>query len=657
MAAEEHLDPEAGLTRRRLLLLAGSTGASLLAARAVLQGDGKPTPALDRSTRVAPTPTAGRAVTEPAPAGEATPGLARWSDPATWGGRVPGEHDVATVARSVQLDVDARVAGVTIPAGGALVFEPGRSRALETTGNVVVEGLLNMSPVSPAVVHRLVFAGIDEARFVGGGNAVLASDVGLWVMGEGVVDTAGSPKLAWARTEGAVPKGAREIRLDNEPLGWQVGDEIAITPTLGPEVEDHWEAYDTVTVTAINGRVVTLGAPTAFEHPAVAIGNGVVRTAEVLNLSRNVAIEGTATGRSHVFLLSTRSQTLRHTLLRHMGPRTGSGQGEFVPGRYAIHFHVAEDGPRGSVVEGAVGRDCGSHTFVTHFSHGVTWRDCITHDTLEEAYWWDPKAKETGTPAVPSNEVLYERCVASRMMIGSRRFRLAGFFLGAGTGSVARDCVAVGMEGSGYHWPSSSQGLWGFEDCLSHNNKADGIFVWQNTDRPHVIKRFTCYHNAGFGVNHGAYKNGYVYDDGILYGNGKGSVSVKALSQAGGQTLRFSGLACDAAGLTDYNVVIPDHVLATEQPAEFVGCSFRGHRVAAFGFTGEGKHGHRFDLVDNSYEGKEFWLGSEIPEDSLIRVQDPVRGSILLQRIDRPGAPNEAWQASVRPIPPFSTPS
>ena len=85
-----------------------------------------------------------------------------WSDVASWGGAVPGPNDVATVSGSVVLDVSARVAGVIIEPGGALIFEPTNSVALESSGNVVVKGLLTMRP-STSAVHRLVYVDVDEA--------------------------------------------------------------------------------------------------------------------------------------------------------------------------------------------------------------------------------------------------------------------------------------------------------------------------------------------------------------------------------------------------------------------------------------------------------------------------------------------------------------
>jgi hypothetical protein len=107
--------------------------------------------------------------------------------------------------------------GFRVPAGKVLTFDPNVSTTVRVGANVVVEGTLRMKPASPQVVHRLVFEGIDEARFVGGGMDVLESDIGLWVIGSGVLDIAGSPKVAWNRT-GIDPT-------------WLPTDELRVTPT------------------------------------------------------------------------------------------------------------------------------------------------------------------------------------------------------------------------------------------------------------------------------------------------------------------------------------------------------------------------------------------------------------------------------------------
>jgi hypothetical protein len=148
-------------------------------------------------TTTTPSPTT-TTTTGPQPA---TPsgGGSRWSDPKSWSNGVPGAGDVAVVSRRILLDLDTQVAGVVIDPAGELVFDPAASRTLRSTGNVVVRGRLTMRPSSVAQEHQLTFQGVNEAKFVGGGMDVMASDVGLWVVDAGVLDLEGAPRRAWTR--------------------------------------------------------------------------------------------------------------------------------------------------------------------------------------------------------------------------------------------------------------------------------------------------------------------------------------------------------------------------------------------------------------------------------------------------------------------------
>lgn len=348
---------------------------------------------------------------------------------------------------------------------------------VETPRNVIVRGTLRMRPGS-----TLRFTGVDESRFVGGGMDPLESDVGLWVVDAGVLDIQGSPRAGWNRT-GTDPS-------------WQAGDEIRVAP--------------------VSGR----GSDLAF--PAFAPGSPVPQVpgcppAEVMNLTRDVVIEGTPTGRSHIFIRSSRPQTIRHCLIRHMGP-TGK------LGRYPLHFHHCGDGSRGSLVEGVVVRDSGFRAFVPHMSHGITFRDCVAYTVKSHAYWWDPPDA--------SHDVRFEHCLAAKVISwwesgeGGEKFRLTAFFLGIGDGNACVDCAAVAVGGeadsNGFQWPESGSGRWLFEDCVAHNNWANGIFVWDNNGTGHVIDRFVGYRNGYNGIDHGAYVNGYVYRDCLLVESGTG---------------------------------------------------------------------------------------------------------------------------------------
>jgi hypothetical protein len=663
-------DEQRRLSRRRFLVVGGAVGAvgvaGAAAALASRDGGGAAAPTtVDHSQHqpaASPTATTGRPAT--------VAGAKPWSDPDTWPKGVPGRGDVAVVTRRIVLDTDARVAGVTVEPGGELIFQPSASRALHSTGNVVVKGRLVMRPASAEVDHLLVFEGVDEGRMVGGGMDVVKADVGLWVMGAGTLDLAGTGRRAWTRLTGAVAAGTTRLTLKDAPTGWRPGDELLVAPTLAPDQADNWTAYSAAKVKSVSGRSVTLDQPTSFAHAAVDVvtdaGAGRVQTAEVLNLTRNVRIEGTPGHRSHVFVRSSSPQKVKGVAIRHVGPRKKAEEfTELVLGRYGLHLHMCGDGSRGSEVEGVVIRDAGNHTFVPHLSNGIAFRDCISHNTFEDAFWWDG-APDTRTPGSPSHDILYERCVASLVQYDPpfRGFTLTGFSLGRGNGNVIRDSVAVGIQGdtnaAGFQWPEGGEGIWKFERNIAHNNANHGIFTWQNTGKLHVITSFTAYHNAGAGISHGAYNNRYTYRDSTLFGNRGGALIVHADSWGGPDTpLQFLNLACHGASQSEYLVTAPRHHGANEfPPPRFVASTFTGATQAAFAWLYDGNDGPStneiVDIVNCSFKGNPFLLGPKIGAESRIRVQDKVHGSIILRRADQSsGRSVKQWNARVEQNPRF----
>lgn len=583
--------------------------------------------------------------------------LRRWSDPSVWGGKIPGPGDTAKISGPMLLDIDGNVAGVVIEPNGSLTFDPNKSRTLTSKGNVIVRGRLTMRPKNAAVVHSLEITGASEGAFKGGGAIPLASDVGLWVVGNGVLDAVGSAKRAWTRATGAVGKGATSVSLKDVPSGWRAGDEIVITPTGSPKTTKHYAAFDEAKVSSVSGRTIRLSKSTAYAHPAVAVGGGKTFTAEVLNLTRNVRIEGRQGHRVHVFINSRKKQTLKYIAVRHVGPRQGD---DGVLGRYGIHFHMVGGYSRGSLVQGAVVRNAGHHAFVAHASHGVTFRDCVSHDTMSAAYWWDMG------PEHVTKDLLYERCVASKVTVGSvGQFRHTGFALGFGGANRALGCVAVGVTGtknaSGFHWPepvgvfgkdNPNESVWGFVDCVAHNNKVNGIFVWQNNPGKSVIDRFVAYHNGRAGIEHGAYRNVYQYRNSTVYGNGEAGVMVAAVS---GQAvpLAFTNMLFDGAGLNDYAITFSKHNAKGSQPTQVRGCTFKGYKKAAFSIF-ENKNADNVDVVGCAFGGNEFWLADKIEPATVVRVQDAKLGSIALRPKGQPGTFHPEWNASVSDIANFA---
>ncbi|MFI1524289.1 hypothetical protein [Kitasatospora cineracea] len=669
-----HRRPPVG-RRRMLTWLAAGTAAALgggAVLRQSLAGADEPAGAAAARTGTATPAGHPHGTGAPPPAAGSPPPSARppvldtggrkWSDAKGWGGRPPGPGSAVRITDRVVLDADAEVGSLLVEPGGSLVFAADRTLTLASAGNVEVRGVLALAP-DAAHTHTLRFPHVDEHRFAGGGMTVVDSDTGLWVTGQGYLRLDGAPRTAWVRAAADLGPGDTALKLAAAPDGWQPGDELAVTPTAPPDTADFSTAYDLVTVARVDGATVTLTGPLRHAHPRVATGGGATFGAEVLNLSRNVRIEGTAQGRAHVHLTSSRPPDVRHAALRWLGPRAdgkdswdGKPVTEPVLGRYGLHFHMLLDTSRGTVVEGVVVRDTGSHAFVPHASHGITFRGCISHDTWEDAYWWDGPI-DTRTPQGPSNDIAYDGCVASRTVFepNPRAYRLTGFSLGAGTGSSARDCVAVGVQGatgaSGYEWPETSEGVWTFERCLAHNNLQNGIFVWLNAEHHHTVTQYAAYHNGGWGIEHGAYLNDFDYTASVLYGNAAGGIAVHALGRDKGTV--FDGLLIDAAGQSDYAVTTLKHQLAGEA-VTLSRSRLTGYRKAgvAFRATGDGKPDDIavLDCAFGGPPGSELWLDPDAPDPTRILFRPAGQAqTVALGKGGGPGLAGTPWNATTTP--------
>ncbi|MGH2784111.1 MAG: hypothetical protein ACRDJ1_02510 [Actinomycetota bacterium] len=646
---------DGALSRRRLLFLGAAGTLGVVFARILDPFKGSEAPGLQAhgpTHTPTPEPSEGESPSNATVRGAV---LTRWSDPATWNGKLPGPGDIAKINSPVLLDMDPSVGGVEIGPAGSLTFDPNKSHTLTSKGNVIVRGRLTMRPSTASILHKILITGSKESAFKGGGAIPLATDTGLWVTAGGVFDAIGSAKRGWIRAAGSIARGKASVTLAETPSGWRAGDEVVLTPTRSPASGPPDTAYDTATIKSISGRTITLSKKTSFDHPAVAVGNGKTFTAEVLNLTRNVRVEGKPGARIHVFLNSSKKQTIKHIGIRYAGPRQG---GNVVLGRYGLHFHMVGSHSRGSLVEGVVVRDTGSHSFVPHASDGITVRDCVAHNVVNAAYWWDPlHGNET-------KDLTYDRCVASLVRAeGGGEFRLPGFWLGHGDGNTTVGCVAVGVGGSknasGFNWPESPGSredgtVWGFRDNVAHNNKVDGIFTWQNNLGPSVIDRFVAYHNGKAGIEHGAYKNVYQYKNSILYGNGTAAVIIHAVAGQSNPTMSFKNLLCDGAGRSNYVVLFERHTAPPAKHTQIVGCTLKGYKKAAFGLLdNSAKQPDNVDVVDCTFAGNEFWLANDVDPETLIRVQDPKHGALALRRADQPGTFYPQWNARVSQISKF----
>jgi hypothetical protein len=490
------------------------------------------------------------------------------------------------VAHDVKLDRNVSVGGVAIRHHGVLAFPARSSRTLTSTGNVIVEGTLRMRPRTARQRHRLIFSGVDESNFVGGGEDVRDTDVGLWVRHGAHLVARGAGKTDRTRSTASIPSGATSFTV-RSAKGWRRGDEVALGPTRADERPDG--SFEVFEIRSISERRVTLAGATTRPHLDVQLPNNRVLHPEVLNLTRNVRIEGTATGRSHVHIHGAGKQVIRNVALRHMGVPVG---GNTASGRYALHFHHSGNATRGSIVDGVVARDIGTHAFVAHGSHGITFNSTIAYDFDDAAYWWDVFEAD-GTVAL-THDTVWRNCVAAngRQWGIVHSFGLRNVMDGCWVYGI--DVTSVGSAGKGFAWDAEPTNIepfrpihtvWEWRDGIAHN-VGNPIWVWQIDPEEHELVRPIAYWPLPLGDHrmaaqlHGAYLNNYHYIDGVMMGDVAFELHAASSRNSNGRRQEHRNMIYDAAG-GDYAIKITIHELAPQAFGLISDCRIQNYEIAA----------------------------------------------------------------------------
>lgn len=435
-------------------------------------------------------------------------------------------------------------------------------------------------------------AGLRYASAVAESPAV--NDHGLWHMNAAVFDAVGTTKLGWARSLTDLAVGATTVTLDATPTGWAIGDEVVFSPT------DYSYDHDEVrTLTGVSGSTVTFAALT-YVHPLVTVKAGMTFGCEVANLTRNVRIEGESlTKRTHMMFHNTSpvAQTIKYVQLRYMGPReianAGQGGERKIVGRWPWHFHKEGANSVGSLLEGCVVRDSGSHAYVQHASNGVTIRDCISYHNQEDSFWWDQDSD-----ADRPDGVVWNHNMVGFQYDTNDLLRMAGFLMAQTVtqgGATMTDCctwgVRGGKQGGGAGWDTEGGSSPVATKWLTtgvsifHNNRFNGFGSWINA--PDVRSDhfdFVLYRNGASGLSpDGAYSTNLSYERMILFENAWGvspDGDVQWIAHANGKidpngkwSVR-SDFYVDAGGFSQGMKL--DHTLSPgAAPTQWTDCHFR----------------------------------------------------------------------------------
>ncbi|MCX8114672.1 MAG: G8 domain-containing protein [Burkholderiaceae bacterium] len=309
---------------------------------------------------------AGGAVADDAPraAPEPAADARAWSDPATWGGRVPqpGEDVVVGAGRSVVVDRDIDVASITV--FGTLQFAPldltVRSNWILVEGGGVLRAGSGEAPHGERLTLSLRGTPSD-ASVQGLGTKFLAAVRG------GTIELNGRRRASWVPLGDSTIVGANFVRLA-QPVDWLPGETVAIASGGAelPLVEER-------TVVGVEHDRCTLALDRPLQHRHLGRDAPVLRApasavAKVALLSRSIVVEGdessTAGGfGAHCLIGSGTPEAAGE------GARTSSGRFRHVEFRRMGQFNRGERFPLQWIANGDSTASCAI--------------DCLIHQSFQ----------------------------------------------------------------------------------------------------------------------------------------------------------------------------------------------------------------------------------------------------------------------------------
>lgn len=407
-----------------------------------------------------------------------------WSDPATWGGRVPAQGDTVTIpaGKAVLLDVSPpALAGLEID--GSLVFD---ERDLNLTSDwIAVFGLFQVGTAAQPFAHRAVITltGNDPTQdIMGMGTKVLG------VMG-GTLELHGRPTTAtWTRLNVTAPAGATSITLERA-VNWLPGDRIVVAST------DYNAAQtEEAVIKSVSGTKVTLSAPLKYMHWGVTqtyAGATLDERAEVGLLSHNIVVQGDADSETsgfggHMMVHTTGTAHIENALFYRMGQKQRLA-------RYPIHFHGVGDGAGGSWVKNSSVWRSFNRCVTIHDSNNILLQGNVGYDAIGHCYFFE-SGSETGNTLDGNLGLLTRRPAAGEELLPSDKSP-ATYWV-TNPDNTLKNNVAAGSANFGFWYalpehPTSAAGpdpeganIWprrtplrAFANNVAHSNGDTGLFV------------------------------------------------------------------------------------------------------------------------------------------------------------------------------------
>jgi hypothetical protein len=451
---------------------------------------------------------------------------------------------------------------------GTLILDPTKNVTLQSSKNIAVTGKLISKP-NPDVVHLIRFTGINENNYQGGGDTVLGSDTGLWVMDAGQLDLLGSVINDWKR----------------------MGTDYAAMEKYAAAVGSNMRIEGTATGQA---HMFIKGSQPQFIRNVAFCYMGPRK--DVSGDGIKELVTGRYACHFHHSGDGSRGSIIEGCIFRDCNNHC------FVPhGSHGITFR---NNIIYNVLEHAVWYDFG------HRTHDALWEN-----NLVVKVGYVARALDQDSDGAPTFG-------AGGFVLGSGDGNVCRGNVAIGTSGDPRSAGA-------YIWPElrddadntkQLEDSWEFENNTAINCPS-GLQVWQNNLHHHVVRNTTII-NCPVAIFHGAYANHYKYIGGKIV---RGIIDVRAAS-VDTNRVRFEDIDIDAAGL-DYCVVLNEGPLLDDNPPAgvapilFLHCKFTNFNKKAIIDQNPGPGWKYADVVDCGSGTVQYQVSSAALSGETIRVQ------------------------------------
>ncbi|XP_067951959.1 fibrocystin-L-like, partial [Watersipora subatra] len=216
-----------------------------------------------------------------------------WSSRFTWGGYpLPAKGEIVVVrsGQTLLLDMDTPILKVLLIQGGKLVFDE-KNVELNAENILITDGgILEVGTEDEPFQHKAIITLHGHLRSL----EMPIYGAKTLALRNGTLDLHGIPKVSWTVLGSSANAGDFEIVLQ-QPVDWEVGDEIAIASTGYRHSQKENEKRQIAAVSS-DGRTITLNESLTYSHIGETrdLGGGhmLEMRAEVGLLSHNVLVRG-----------------------------------------------------------------------------------------------------------------------------------------------------------------------------------------------------------------------------------------------------------------------------------------------------------------------------------------------------------------------------